>query len=229
MNVSATGITAHTDLRDEQAYKPASGLRVAAQAISYLLHPVFIPVYVAAFLLYVHPTAFAGFSATDRRQVLLIIGLNLVFFPLLTVFLLKALGFIDSLYLKSQRDRIIPYIASGIFYFWAYTVFRQQPQYPIVLTGFILGAFLSASAALIFNIYFKVSMHALGMGGWLGLFLLMAWAPGMQMTWPLATVVLLTGLVSTSRLILGSHKPGDIYFGILAAILAQFIAALFLG
>ena len=60
----------------------------------------------------------------------------------MTVFLLKALGFIESLYLRSQKDRIIPYIASGIFYFWAYTVFRQQSHYPVVLTGFILGVFI---------------------------------------------------------------------------------------
>jgi membrane-associated phospholipid phosphatase len=184
--------------------------------------------YVAAFLLFIHPTAFAGFSAADRRQVMLIIGLNLVFFPLMTVFLLKALGFIESLYLRSQKDRIIPYIASGIFYFWAYTVFRQQSHYPVVLTGFILGAFLSASAALILNIYFKVSMHALGMGGWLGVFLLVAWSNTMMMTWPLALVILLTGIVCTSRLILGAHRPRDMYAGILIAILAQFIAARFL-
>lgn len=223
-----TAFTANEPIPVEPGYQASSWLKLTAHAFSYLLHPVFIPLYVAAFLLFIHPTAFAGFSAADRRQVMLIIGLNLVFFPLMTVFLLKALGFIESLYLRSQKDRIIPYIASGIFYFWAYTVFRQQSHYPVVLTGFILGAFLSASAALILNIYFKVSMHALGMGGWLGVFLLVAWSNTMMMTWPLALVILLTGIVCTSRLILGAHRPRDMYAGILIAILAQFIAARFL-
>jgi membrane-associated phospholipid phosphatase len=50
----------------------------------------------------------------------------------------------------------------------------------------------------------------------------------MMMTWPLALVILLTGIVCTSRLILGAHRPRDMYAGILIAILAQFIAARFL-
>lgn len=199
-------------------------LRGIAKCLSYIFHPLFVPLWVALFLTYIHPTAFAGFSFPERRQVLLIIGLNLVFFPLLTVLLLKALGFIDSFYLESQRDRIIPYIAAGIFYFWAYTVFRQQPQYPLLLTSFILGAFLAASAALILNIYFKVSMHAIGIGGWLGIFLVLAWQNSMQMTWPLASVILITGLVCSSRLLLGKHQPGDMYAGVLVAVLFQLIA-----
>jgi hypothetical protein len=185
-------------------------------------------VYVSLFLLFIHPTAFTGFSFAERKQVMLIISLNMVFFPLITVVLLKALGFIESLYLRSQRDRIIPYIAAGIFYFWAYTVFRQQPQYPVELTSFILGAFLASSAALILNIYFKVSMHALGMGGWIGIFLIIAWSNSMMMSWPLAAVVILTGIVCTSRLLLGAHRPADVYSGVVVAILSQFIAIWFL-
>lgn len=207
---------------------PSSALRMVATVLSYLFHPLFIPIYVVAFLLYLQPLVFAGFSMAEKKQTLLIIILNLVFFPLITVLLLKALGFIDSLYLRSQKDRIIPYIATGIFYFWAYTVFKQQPHYPLLLTSFVLGAFLAASAALIVNIYFKVSMHALGLGGWLGLFLIMTGSNSLLVIWPLAMLVLISGLVLTSRMILGSHGPKDIYAGLFGGIASQYIAHWFL-
>lgn len=139
-------------------------LRVTAKIISYLLHPIFLPLYVVYFLLFIHPTAFAGFSVLQKYQTLVIICLNLIFFPLMSVFLLKAVGFINSIFLKTQKDRIIPYIACGIFFFWTYTVFKEQNQYPRILVSFILGIFLSSSAALLANIYFKVSIHAIGMG-----------------------------------------------------------------
>src|SRR5690606_32356860 len=144
-------------------------LRFTAKLLSYILHPIFVPLYVIFYLVYLHPDFFAGFSPQQQSQTLLIIALNLIFFPLLSIFLLKALGFIESIYLRKQRDRIIPYIICGIFFFWSYTVFKEQSIYPPIISTFILGIFLASSAALIANIYNKVSMHAIGMGGWLGL------------------------------------------------------------
>ena len=195
---------------------------------SYLFHPVFVPLYASLFLIYIHPSAFTGFSSNEMNQTVLIITLNLVFFPLVSVLLLKAVGFIDSIYLRSQKDRIIPYIASGIFFFWTYTVFKQQPQYPLLLTSFVLGIFIASSAALIANIYFKISMHAIAMGGWLGFFLVISNTQSMLMTWPLCMVLLLTGLVSSARLLSGNHKPAEIYAGLFLGILSQFVAAAFI-
>jgi hypothetical protein len=105
-------------------------LRVTAKIISYLLHPIFLPLYVVYFLLFIHPTAFAGFSVLQKYQTLVIICLNLIFFPLMSVFLLKAVGFINSIFLKTQKDRIIPYIACGIFFFGPTLFLRNRISIP---------------------------------------------------------------------------------------------------
>ena len=79
----------------------------------------------------------------------------------------------------------------------------------------MLGVFLASSAALIANIYFKISMHAIGLGGWLGIFLVIAGTNSMLMTWPVASVLLITGLVCSSRLLVSDHSTEDIYaFGV---------------
>jgi len=200
--------------------------RLFANLFSYIFHPVFIPLYVTWFLLYIHPSAFTGFTSAAKMQTLLIIGLNLVFFPLFTVFLLKALRFIESIYLRTQRDRIIPYIAVGIFYFWGYLIFRQQPAYPSILTSFVLGIFLASSACLIANIYFKISMHATGIGSCLGVFLLIMFRNEMLMTWPLSVLILIGGLVFSARLLLGSHSAKDMYMGLAVGVISQIIAGL---
>ena len=200
--------------------------KIFATGISYIFHPVFVPLYVCLFLVYIHPAAFSGFSDAEKKQTTLIVTLNLVFFPLFSVVLLKAVGFIESIYLRTQKDRIIPYIASGIFYFWAFTVFKQQAQYPLILTSFVLGIFLASSVALIANIYFKISMHAMGMGSWLAFFLVIVQTKEMLMTWPLCIVLLITGLVCSARLLLGSHQPKDIYMGLFVGIITQVIASI---
>jgi hypothetical protein len=195
--------------------------KVFAYLNSYFFHPLFVPLYIILFLLYVHPSAFTGFSDVAKVRVIFIVIINLLFFPLISVLLLKAVGFIDSIYLKNQKDRIIPYIASGIFFFWAYHVFKEQSQYPELWVSYLLGLFLASSAALIANIYFKVSMHAVGVGGWLGLFFLMFNSKEMMMTWPLAAVLLITGMVCTSRMILKAHNAIDIYGGLVIGVLTQ--------
>lgn len=199
--------------------------KIFGYLFSYLFHPIFIPLYVTLFLLFVHPSAFAGFSFIEKKKTILIVALNLVFFPLISVGLLKAVGFIDSIFLRTQKDRIIPYIASGIFFFWAYTVFKEQPRFPLVLTSYVFGIFLASSAALLANIYFKISMHAIGMGGWLGIFCIICFSNSMLMTWPLAIVLCLTGLVCSARLLLNHHKPFDIYGGLVVGMASQIIAA----
>jgi hypothetical protein len=94
----------------------------------------------------------------------------------------------------------------------------------LLVVSFVLGIFFASSAALIANIYLKVSMHAIGMGGWLGFFLVIMHTNSMLMSFPIATVLLITGLVCTSRLMNKSHSPAEIYLGIAIGMISQFVA-----
>jgi hypothetical protein len=199
-------------------------LKWPANFFSYIFHPAFVPIYIIAFFVYLHPSYFSGFSASGKLQTVIISTVNLLFFPLLSILLLKALGFIDSIFLHTRKDRIVPYMASGIFFFWAYTVFKKQEMYPPIMATFILGVFLAASAALIANIYFKISMHGIGMGGWLGIFLVIALENSMLMTWPIALVLLITGIVCTARLLVSNHTQKDIYAGLAVGFISQLVA-----
>lgn len=200
-------------------------LKVAANVLSYIFHPIFLPFYVVWFIAFVHPSYFSGFSHVERLKAVFITFQNAVFYPLICVLLLKAVGFIDSVFLRTQKDRIIPYIASGIFFFWTFTVFKEQAVFPRILPSFILGVFLASSGALLANIYFKISMHAVGVGGLLGIFIIITNSNSMLMTWPLSIVLLITGLVCSARLLISDHTQKDIYSGLAVGLITQFIAA----
>ncbi len=196
-----------------------------AHFFSYVFHPLFIPFYVSWFIEFMHPSYFSGFSDAGKKRVLVMVTINAIAFPFITVILLKALGFIDSFFLRTQRDRIIPYIASMTFFFWAQYALREQPEIPRILVAFMFGVFISSAAALIANIYFKVSMHAIGMGGLTGIFFVIMQQNSMLMTWPLSAALLIAGLVCTSRLIVSDHNPKDIYSGLLIGFICQLIGA----
>jgi hypothetical protein len=218
--------TTHIAQPNELATAQPAPLRAVANILSYVFHPLFIPTYVAAFLIYIHPSCFAGTAPDEKARSLTLIAINTIMFPGITVLLLKGLKFIDSIFLRTQKDRIIPYIASGTYYFWAFWVLKNQ-AYPPLMIGFMLGVFICTYAALLVNIYSKISMHAIGMGGMLGLFLIIMRSNTMLMTWPLAAALLIAGLVCTARLLVSNHRPSEIYSGLLLGIACQLIASFF--
>ena len=69
-------------------------------------------------------------------------------------------------------------------------------------------------------------MHATGVGGLLGIFLLIMKSNTMLMTWPLCIAIAITGLVCTARLLISDHSIKEIYIGLIAGLLSQFVAAI---
>lgn len=200
-------------------------LRFFAQMLSYVFHPLFLPFYVCWFLAYMHPSYFTGFSAAGKVRVLLMVSLNAIFFPLITVLLLKALGFLESFLAPTQKDRILLYISSMTFFFWAQYSLREQPEIPRILVAFMFGVFISSAAALMANIYFKISMHGIGMGGFVGIAFVIMQQNTMLMTWPLSITLLIAGLVCTARLICSDHTQKEIYSGLLVGFICQIVGA----
>jgi hypothetical protein len=199
-------------------------IRVVAHVLSYVFHPLFIPMYVTAYLVYVDYYAFAGVPAKIRLFRLLAVVVNTAFIPAFSVFLMQRLGLIRSLFMRTQKERIIPYAASMIFYFWAWYVFHKHPDNPAALTDFLLGSFLAVCAAWFLNILAKVSMHGIAIGGFAMFFLLQALNQSDATGVYFSLAVLIAGLVCTSRLIVSDHTPGEVYVGLGAGALCQLIA-----
>src|SRR5688500_8300130 len=97
-----------------EADRPAAPLRIGARIISILFHPLFIPVYIGWFLIYILHQ-FPNLDAWRKTLLLIQFFVSYTLLPLATMLLAKALGFVDTIYLSTQKDRIIPYIACGIF------------------------------------------------------------------------------------------------------------------
>src|SRR5690606_35495520 len=108
------------------------------------------------------------------------------------------LGFVASVQMDTQRERIMPLAAAMIFYFWCWFVLRNFSEVPLLFRQFLLGCFITIIAGWMANIYFKVSLHALAMGGMASfLFMLVFLAPGGSAVYA-AAGLLLAGLICTA-------------------------------
>lgn len=199
-------------------------VRVLAQFFSYIFHPLFLPAYVTAYLLFLHPYAFAGFPYKLKVYKLITVFFNTGFLPLVSVVLMRLLGFVQSIQLRTQKERIIPYAGAIIFYFWCWYVFRNQPDAPKYFVNFLLGSFLGVCAAWMANISYKISMHATGVGGLVMFFLIQVLTMQEDSALYLSAAILIAGIVCTSRFLVSDHTSKEIYAGLGAGMLCQLVA-----
>jgi len=207
----------------ENSFSPS--LRVAAKAISYLFHPLFIPLYAA--WLFIHELRLFS-DRTEWQQTLIYIQFFIYYtlFPLMTTLISKALGFVETVFLKTQKDRILPYIVCEIFYFWAWYVFKNV-DFPREVVMFALGVFLACSLGLILNSYMKISMHTISLGVLCSNLFLVAMMSGEHLGFYISIAFLIAGLTATARLIDSNHTQKEIYIGFFAGALTQTIAYFF--
>ncbi len=219
-------------------------LRLLALLVSIIFHPLLIVTYMLALLLLINPYLFGVSSIADKASKLLIlqIFLSTFFIPFVAVAMLRFTGMIRSFQMESRQERIGPYIITGVFYLWMFRNFLDNPAIPTAFTSFLLGATIGLFFAFFINIFSKISAHAVGMGGLLGMvvitMLLFSYetftvmSPRGTIEISISTVLLITiliaGLVGTARLFLQSHEPMDLYGGYLVGFASQFMALRFL-
>jgi hypothetical protein len=198
--------------------------RLAGHFISVVFHPLFIPGYITAFLLYLHPLAFVGENDWYKTMKLLSVVISTALFPAFTVMLLKLLGFASSISLNTQKERIIPIIASMVYYFWIFYVSKHQPDNPIELVEMLCAVFISSIIALSANNFIKISLHTIAMGILAGFFIYISFNSILPMALPLAIALFIAGLVGTARLLASDHTMKELVWGYITGITSMVIA-----
>src|SRR6201995_1351786 len=206
---------------------PSGAVRFFAHFFSILFHPLLIGSYVFAFLIYGHPAVFEGVDSHTRNLRMLSMVLFTIFFPAVSLFLAWRLKLIKGLALDNRQDRLVGFIVTMFFYFWASYVFRNLPDIPPVAAHFVLGTFLAVCGAWMCTIFYKVSLHAVAMGGLITFCILFAredpYVSGLYLVLP----ILIAGLVCSSRLILGAHNRFEMVSGFFVGVITQAVAWLF--
>ena len=187
----------------------------------------------------VDPYSFGHSDIKSNKGFILIVFVSTFFIPAVAVLLMKAMDMIESIQMKDRQERIGPYIITGIFYLWLFVNLRQNPNVPESFKFCLLGATIGLFLAFLINLFSKISMHTTGMGGLLAMSVITVfnfskstfWLPSpfggameLNSKMIIFAVLIVAGLVGTSRLLLKAHEPQDIYGGYLVGMLAQFAA-----
>lgn len=218
--------------KDKEDYLPQPVNRfagIAAMVVSFVFHPVFMPTILTYAIYRFVPASFAGMD--DRAfqlKYLIPVFIGTAFFPIISVLLMKALKFVESIHLYKPKDRVIPLIGAMVFYFWIYHVSKNIDA-PFLLRVLLLGAFWGVIGLFIVNIFYKVSLHAAGAGSMIGMVIVLLLTSPIAMTIPLFLSLGIAGLVGTARMLLGAHRAYEIWLGYILGTLIQLSAYFYLS
>ncbi len=201
-------------------------VKYIAHLLSYVFHPLFIPTYFFLYLMQVLPFEFVGITEWQLKMRLFSVAWLTAFFPAFAVFLLWRLKLSDSIFLRTQKERIIPYVITMFFYWWMYYLSRNFTDQPIALKFFYLGIFVASAIGMTVNNFMKVSLHAMGIAGiTTSIILVSVFYPVTNAIWvPLG--IILTALVISARLVVSDHSKKELVVGLFIGVFTQLAAYL---
>jgi len=202
---------------------------IFGQVVSIIFHPLFIPTYIFCLLMEAIPYEFAGISQWQLTLRFFSCFWWTAFLPAFAIFLLWRLQFINSILLKTQKERIVPFIIVMFFYWWMYYLSRNFTDQPLVLRFFYMGIFLSTVVGLILNSYLKISLHGMAAGGAVTAIGLFSWYYAIPLWIYLIPAVLLAGVIATARMLVSDHSTREIYLGLFMGAACQCLAYVFVA
>jgi hypothetical protein len=180
--------------------------------LSLLLHPIWLPM-ASAFLLFgFNPFFLAHFNTTMALRVVGSIGFATAFVPGLLLLMMRSLGWVETLELEQRSDRKFLLFAALVCQYFCFQMLRTSlPSSYLDLV--LIGGLLLTGMSFLINLFFKISLHAVGWGGLTGM--IMGFGPShLNSFFPLLCgSILLGGLVLSARRALGAHRWVELGLG----------------
>lgn len=138
-------------------------MNIVANSINKIFHPFLLPTYAVIATIWCSPFYFG--SIADKANVAMIgmVFINLFFFPMFTLFLMKKLNLVQTEMLNARQQKFIPYIATLIFYVWA-SVAAYKSGMPFLVSALVIGFTISLVLQFFINIFSETSTHASAVG-----------------------------------------------------------------
>jgi membrane-associated phospholipid phosphatase len=188
--------------------------------ISTILHPIVVPTLgVFIYFIFVSQTV----QQSQRFLLLgLVFGITYVI-PVLALIVLKSLGLIRSFQVTTIRERRMPVLLMTLLFYLLGNTLDRFPILEDLGLLFYGTSFSLLCSYLFFAFGLKSSLHLLSMGSALGFFLAIMNIYTLSLLPIVMVIILLTGLVASSRLYLNAHTPNELVSGFTLGFLGQIL------
>jgi hypothetical protein len=206
---------------------------LSAWALSVIFHPLLIPTY-STLLMFRFGADFLPLPAAGKWALLIFLFAGTFLIPLAGIILLWSAGLIASLSMEERKDRHLPHLlAFSAFLGTAFLLVYFLPG--LALPGLLLlASAISVGITGLITLYWKISSHLVGMGGFLGFQLALAGLSQSQdFLLPIVLSILLCVALAASRRYLKAHDNLQLLAGfflgmVISSLTVSFFAEFFL-
>jgi hypothetical protein len=200
--------------------KKSKVLKKILPLFSYIFHPIFIPAMATLFYLFFYGD---NFVSQEKLFVFFQVLIVTVVIPILAYFLLRATGNIDSVMAAKASQRKIPLLFHCFLIIFLVRKSITIDLYP-ELHFFLLGGLMSSLLALILLfIRIKASLHMIAISSLTVFIIGINLHLQIQNFLTVAALLLINGLVATSRLEMKAHTNRELFLGFVLGIIPQFL------
>ena len=197
-----------------------------ARIVSAITHPLLIPL-IAVYIAYNFDWFINGSLSGDQMQIVYaVVAFSTMIFPLLNILLLKWYGAVSSLSMPNRTERNAPYISTLFFISLGYYMLRKGAL-PDALFSILTGIIIILALITLVNFMWKISAHSAGIFGLIGAVIALFQIHSFGNITLLSILVLMGGLVITSRLVLDAHTPAETYWGAGLGFLTSYVCVYF--
>jgi len=199
-------------------------LSTTARITSIIFHPLLIPT-IGFLLLFSSGFYFAVIPWNLKWFILMVIFISTCLIPAISIRLLSISPRFD-LKMEKGTDRVLPLIFSSISFYMGYLILGRIQSFS-VFQLFLVASILVQIALVIISLQWKISAHSAAIGGLVGGFFALSVRLQENPVFILISLILISGMVCTSRLILQKHTNLQVYSGFLLGLLIMGLSILF--
>lgn len=195
-----------------------------SKVLSVVFFPLFLPIYGMEMM-----TSMVFFSCYPPEFIyrawwfVLLLG---VLVPFVCILLLRLVRVVSDIRLRDKRDRLFPYLLTGISYVVCALVLYSL-VFPIFVSKIVTGVALALIIDAVVSYFWKISAHMTGVGAILSGVLITSFMIGVFDFFVVSACVLVCGLVAMARLYLHKHTPAQVLLGFFNGFLCPVLFFLF--
>ena len=195
-----------------------------SKVISLILHPVFMPL--LAFYLSLSILPELEFTISHNLKLIyFIVIISTIILPILSILILIKIDRLSSLEMIHHKERVLPLFNTAISMLLGYFFLQNILLYTPLLIAEFLGAIFIILIASVLSNFWKISLHMLGIGGILGVFIAIH-ILHQNISAFIILFLFLSGLLAYSRLNEKAHNKPQIYIGFLIGLLIELVVVL---
>ena len=186
--------------------------------ISYIFHPVLIPIVFTLLYFIIIPNHIPREFA---YRVLSIVFITTYILPILLLYFLKKVKLIENYLLPSINERKFPILFFATITLGLGLLLLKSNIVDLLAFSFFGCALSLAIVYILLFIKIKTSLHTLGISGLIGFVGIISYDYKLNLLALLILLFLLFGIIATSRLKLNAHKISEIFIGFIIGLLSQ--------